>query len=305
MKLFIYYLQYLFFRLVCVVVRLIPFSVGLLAARAVGRFLYYALGDYRKVAFQNVRAAFNGEKQDSEIKQIVQGSFDRLGVFGFEFMWIPKMAQRLDHYIRVEGTEHVRRALKRGQGVVLIVSHFGNWEWMAVATAAEGLPMHAVARPLRNPFIYGYVKRLRGLRGLKSVSKRGAVREAIKLVRRNQVVAILIDQHERHGSVRVPFFGHDASTPSLPAILAIRRNVTVIPLFLYREKRLPYRMVFYEPFQVIETGNYERDIFENTKQYVQAIEREVKRRPVEWLWMHRRWRDGEPCTHDLTTAVRG
>ena len=88
----------------------------------------------------------------------------------------------------------------------------------------------------------------------------------------------------------MPFFGRVASTPTLPAVLALRRGVPVLPLFFYRGTHLPYKMVLYDPFPVIETGDYDRDVYENTKQYVEFIEKEVKKSPSEWLWMHRRWR---------------
>ncbi|OGX04046.1 MAG: hypothetical protein A3G87_09460 [Omnitrophica bacterium RIFCSPLOWO2_12_FULL_50_11] len=283
-------LEYLLLRLVGALIRLLPFSVGMAAARWVGRLLYVLLARYRTIALENLRAAFGDEKTASEVKKIAVQSFKHLAVFGLEFIWIPKMTKHLDRYLLVEGADRLWNALNAKNGVVLIVSHFGNWEWMAVGTGAEGFPMHAVARPLRNPFVYDYVKKLRGITGLKSVDKKGAVRQAVKLIKKNQVLCVLIDQHERQGSVRVPFFGREALTPTLPAILALRRSAVVMPLFFYREKHPPSRMIFYDPFPVIETGDYKRDVFENTKQYVQFIEGEIRKRPGDWLWMHRRWR---------------
>lgn len=290
MSRFIQYLEYLLLRLMSALIRLLPFSVAKAGARFVGRLLYVLLGRYRKIALENLRAAFGNEKSESEIKKIALQSFENLAVFGLEFIWIPKLAKRLDRYLLVKGPENVWKALKAEKGVVLIVSHLGNWEWMAVAAGVEAFPIHAVARPLRNPFVYNYVKKLRGFTGLKSVDKEGAVRDAVKLIARNQVLCVLIDQHERQGSVRVPFFGRDASTPTLPAVLALKRGAVVMPISFYRERRLPSRMIFYDPFPVIETGDYKRDVFENTKQYVQFIEREIRKQPGHWLWMHRRWR---------------
>ena len=52
----------------------------------------------------------------------------------------------------------------------------------------------------------------------------------------------------------------------------------------------PTRVELGDPFPVVKTGDYERDLFENTKQYVKAIEDVVRKRPGDWLWMHNRWR---------------
>jgi Kdo2-lipid IVA lauroyltransferase/acyltransferase len=285
------YGEYLFLRSMCALIRLVPFQFGMSCSRGVGRILFWALSGRRQIALDNLRAAFSDEKSEQEIQTIARKSFENLGAFAFEFVWIPKMAKNVRHYVESAGLEAVNQALSQKKGVVLLVPHLGNWEWMAVVTAFDGFPMHAVARPLKNPFVYRYIKRMRGLTGLEVVNKKGAARDSLRLLKRNQVVAILIDQHERQGAVRVPFFGRDAFTTTLPAILAIKRGAAVVPCFFYRSRDLPCRMVYCEALPVIETGDYEQDLRENTKQYVAAIEREIRKQPSDWLWMHRRWRE--------------
>ena len=287
---FTYYLQYLFLRGVCFVINLVPFRVTMSIGRKAGGGLYWLLPERRNITLANLRAAFKTEKSEQEIEAIAKSAFENLGLIAAEVIRIPKMASDSKRYVRFEGAEFAREVLKEGKGAIFIVSHFGNWEWMAIATGAEGLPMHAIARPLRNPYVYNYIKKLRGTTGLQSVNKQGAARNSIKLLAKNQIVSMLIDQHERQGSVRPLFFGREASTTTLPAILAVRRGVPVLPLFFYREPGGLSRMVLGKPFPLIRTGDYERDIFENTQQYIKKIEEVVRKRPGDWLWMHRRWR---------------
>lgn len=284
------YLEYLFLRAVCAVIRLIPFRSALRLARFVGRILYYLMGSRRRIALQNLRLAFGGEKPEAELRRIAVKSFENLAMIAIEFIWIPKILKHLNHYVTME-VGPGKEALKQEQGFIFVVSHFGNWEWMAIASAANGLPMNAVARPLRNPFVYEYVKKLRGATGLKSIDKMGAARGTIRALERNEVVAILIDQHQREGSVRVPFFGREASATTLPAMLAVKKRVPIFPVFFYRCEGTPSRVVMTEkPLQTAITGDDERDLYENTKRYMHAIEEEIRKRPGDWLWMHRRWR---------------
>lgn len=288
------WLQFCFFRVLSFVVNALPFSWAMAIGRWGGRMLYYLLPRYQKVAMENLRHAFGREKSEVQIKQIALQAFENLGFFAIEFICIPKIAKQLDQYVLIQNQKSVFKALEGGRGVVLIVSHFGNWEWMGVAAGAKAQEMeiriNAVARPLGNPFLYQYIKRLRGITGLKTVDKRGAAREAMTLLEQNQIVCILIDQHERYGSVPIPYFGRMAYTTALPAMLAVKKDVPVIPVFCYRRKNQPSLVELGEPFPVIRTNNYEQDLFENTKQYVQAIEAAVRKRPGDWLWMHRRWR---------------
>src|SRR5439155_483362 len=60
---------------------------------------------------------------------------------------------------------------------------------------------------------------------------RPAVAEAL---RRNRVVAMLIDQDTRGPGVFVPFFGRPAHTPPGAALLALRARVPVVSVFMER-----------------------------------------------------------------------
>lgn len=288
------WIEYCVLRTSSFFIRLLPFSLAMEIGKWGGRMLYYFLPRYQKAAIENLHRAFGSEKSEAEIKQIALEAFENLGLFAIEFLWIPKIVKRLDRYISIRNQESVLKALQTGKGVILIVSHFGNWEWMGIAAGAKakerGVSIYALARPLGNPFLYRYIKGLRGITGLNTVDKKGGAREAVKLLEENQIVCILIDQHERYGSVGVPYFGREAKTTALPATLALKKGVSVIPVFCYRERNKPSLVRLGEPFPLIQTGSYERDLVENTTQYVHAIETEVKRRPGDWLWMHRRWR---------------
>ena len=288
------WIQFFIFRVISFLINLFPFSLAMDMGRRGGRVLYYLLPRYQKVATENLRSAFGGEKSKAQIKQIALEAFENLGLFAIEFLRIPKIIKRLDDYVSIRNQESVFKALQAGKGVILIVSHFGNWEWMGIAAGAQvrekGVSINALARPLGNPFMYRYIKELRGATGLKTVGKRGGAREAVRLLEENQIVCILIDQHERYGSVGVPYFGREAKTTALPAMLALKKGVTVIPVFCYRRKGKSSLVELGEPFPLIQTDDYERDLVENTKQYIHTIEVEVRKRPGDWLWMHRRWR---------------
>ncbi len=291
----IQFIEYLIFRLLCFALNLIPFSLALQLGRLWGRVLYCLLGRYRRVALENLRFAFGQEKNETEIKKIALQSFENLGYFAIEFIRIPKIVRDLKKYIVIKNDDSVFNALKLNKGLILIVSHFGNWEWMGVSAGVrvqeKGTKINAVARAFGNPLLYRYaINNLRGATGLRTIDKKGAAREIMKHLDQNEIVCVLIDQHERYGSVPVPYFGRDAWTTSLPAVMALKREVPVIPVFSFRQIGKPTIIQLGEVFSVIKTGNYETDVIENTKQYFKSIEEVVRKRPGDWLWMHARWR---------------
>ncbi|MBI4358398.1 MAG: hypothetical protein HY584_03790 [Candidatus Omnitrophica bacterium] len=287
--------QYILFRMVCALINLLPFPWAMKLGTCGGWFLYFVLPRYRKMALENLHFAFGAEKNESEMKRIAMESFENLGSFAIEVIRIPKIVKNLNKFAMIKNEESVFKALKLNRGLILIVSHFGNWEWMGVAAGArareKGIKINAVARALGNPFLYRYaVQNLRGATGLKTIDKKGAAREIMGHLDQNEIVCILVDQHERYGSVAVPYFGREAWTTTLPAVMALKKDTAVIPVFSFRRNGKPTLVELGEPFPVIRTGDYEKDLIENTKQYLHTIEEVVRKRPGDWLWMHARWR---------------
>jgi KDO2-lipid IV(A) lauroyltransferase len=290
-RLTLFYLEYLIFRAVAALINSLNVDQASRLAGRIGALLFRILKSRRKIALENLRRVFGQEKSEDQIQKIAEASMRNLVQVAFEFIRIPKIIKTREIQWEIRGLEHCQKALANGQGFMVTVSHFGNWELMGLAAAQAGLPLYAVARPVKNPYVYQYIKELRKRGGFYSIDKAGAARETIKLLKKNQMVAILIDQHERQGSVWVDFFGRRASTTSLPAALALKYKVPIIPTFFYRVRPDFFIHFFWEPFSLIQTGNYEADLVANTQQYIARIEEEIRKWPENWLWMHRRWRE--------------
>lgn len=289
---FFSFVRYLFFYLLTVVVNAMSPKVSARLAEWVGSLLFLRKRR-RDFCIKNLRQAYPG-KPDEEIRKIGRGSLQNMVKVIFEFIRLPKVAKKPQDYIEIEGERHVREALKEGHGVVLAVSHFGNWELAGIAAAAKGLPMNAIGKPNKNPFIDRYIKRLRGLTGLKTIDQQGAVQKCIRLLKENKIVAMLIDEHAKKGGVWVNLFGRKAATSGLPAAMAIKYKSPVIPAFFFREIGRKSRLVFGKPFELKQTGSFQTDILENTQQYVRHLQSQIMKRPADWtLWMHNRWRWAE------------
>lgn len=283
------YLNYLFFRMLAFFVKTLgPFHSNRLA-ETIGSLLFLRKRR-RAYCTRNLRRAFPG-KTRSEIQKIGRASMQGMIKVIFEFIRIPMISKKTSDHIQVEGEANVWNALKKGKGAILLSSHFGNWELAGMAAAAKGLPMYAIGKPNKNIFIDKYIKKLRGLTGLKTIDKIGAVQKCMRLLKQNQIIAMLIDEHAKKGNVWVDLFGQKASTSALPAALALKYHVPVIPAVFYREKNKKPRLVFGMPFSLKATGDYQSDILSNTQAFMHHLQYEITKRPAEWtLWMHNRWR---------------
>jgi KDO2-lipid IV(A) lauroyltransferase len=286
----LFLVEYFVFRTLAFLLRLIPLQISYRIANVLGMFAVRFLGVRREIMLKNLRLAFGNGKTEAELLRIAEQSIQNLSKLVFEFLRTPEASTHPERYIEPPDVAAIMEAVEKKGGFIAVVSHFGNWEWLAIPIKKQGLHVHAVGRPLKNPYLYRYILEMREAANLTHIEKSGAVRSSIGVLQRSGILAVLIDQHESRGSVWVDFFGRKAATSTLPAMLALKYEYPVLPAFFYRDES-GYSKIKYGPlFPLIRTGDLQADLSANTQQYVAKIEEEIRKRPGDWLWAHRRWR---------------
>jgi len=101
-------------------------------------------------------------------------------------------------------------------------------------------------------------------------------------------LALLIDQDIDTEGAWVPFFGRAAFTPLAAAHLALRLDAAVVPVFAERLDDGDHLLRFLPPLQL------PADPTAATAAMTAMIEAQIRRRPEQWVWMHRRWRRRPP-----------
>src|SRR5207247_11143362 len=99
------------------------------------------------------------------------------------------------------------------------------------------------------------------------IERRSAARNVLKALRRNEAVGILFDQNTtRSEGVFAEFFGIPAATTPSIALFALRTGAAVVPGFLIWDESLAkHRLRLDPPVKLIETGDLDRDVLENTR----------------------------------------
>ena len=287
--------EYVLIRFFGALLSLFPLSSLLLLAHPIGNLLFHILRRSRRTALENLRQVYGSQKSEPQIQKMARESFVHITEFGMEWIYMPKIAKQPERYLAIEGVEKIHSSLAKKKGAVLLVSHNGNWEIMALIAGLliakpVNATIYALARPLKNPYLYDRVIHLRGLTGLKSISKIGAVRQTFKRLKQNGIVSLLIDQRVNEGAVEAKFFGRPALTTSLPALAALRLQTPVFFVFLRRTRDLRYVMEVEGPAPIESSEDSGEDIRMNTQRFNDRIEAEIRKDPAHWLWMHNRWR---------------
>jgi KDO2-lipid IV(A) lauroyltransferase len=190
-----------------------------------------------------------------------------------------------------EGLSNLEAALARGRPLLIVSGHFGNFELAFVALHHAGVRSAAITRRPNNRFVADWAARNRARLGfdLQFTNEHSGTRQMFARLRAGGNVGMLIDQAVADG-IPAPLFGRPAMTTLTPATLALELDVTILPMAVRRQTGAHFKAVFHPAILPPGSGNAARDIFAMTGAINAFVEEEVRARPADWLWMHRRWK---------------
>jgi len=249
----------------------------------------------RPATIATIRTAFP-ERDEAGVVEIIDGMAENLGRTIAESAHLDKfMGDAGRARFTFEGLEHLERARALGQPLLVISGHFGNWEVIFPAMHHAGIAAGGITRRPNNPYLADWFADNRSRLGFDQQYPKGGdgTRLMLARLRKGGDMAMLVDQHLAQG-IPAPLFGQQAMTVHTPAVLALKHQVTVLPIGVRREPGgARFRAVFHPPLSSPETGNEGRDIAEMTAQLNAFVETEVRARPTDWLWMHQRFKSTE------------
>ena len=283
MKFILYFFQAIFFYLVVIVIKIL----GLNISRKLFSFIFIKIGPLfksRKIIFSNLDIAFKnldiGEKS-----KIEKEMWSNYGLTFVEYFFLNKFRNQNLH-IQVKGTNILDQIKKEKKPVIFISGHFSNFELMSMELTKYGINLVTIYRPLNNFFINPLMEKLRKKYVCKNQIKKGVagVKAAIKFLDNDTSLALMIDQRLSEGE-KIPFFGRDASTTTLPAQLSIKKNLNIVPVYLERKGLNFFNMEILKPIQMTNENKHSV-----TKRLNNIIEEFIIRRPGQWIWTHNRWK---------------
>jgi len=276
-----------------------------------GDFTFRVLRIRRRVVMENLRIAFP-DMTAGEARRVASRCYRVFGRTHLEYFGLPALHRRgVLEKVQVEGGEHLEAARARGKGIILLMSHFGNWEMLGLMARHLGLDVHLLVGDLSNAGVDEAMNRLRERLGLKVLRRGMALREAMRLLRADGVVLFPGDQEARWHGVTVPMFGRATLTHPGAAHFALKSGAAILMGFPIREGA-GFRLRFLPP--ILPEGEADKgNVQRLTARHVAALETMVREFPEQWFWLHRRWKaapkgeDGLPLevTSTKTTTNDG
>lgn len=282
---------YLLYRAATGLLGLLPLPVIYAVGYLLGSIGYAVSGSYRRLAISNLTIAFGEEKSPREIRRLARKHFASLGANLFSSVKLGQMDRsEIERVVTTENTEEVSRVLAEGRGFVFVLSHIGNWELFAqLGPTIFKAPLATIYQRLGNPYIDAHVRKSRARLGVQLIERQEGFQSAISLLRTGAGVGVLADQHAGDKGVWCPFFGRLASTSSLPAMLALRTGAALIPAAMHSNGFARWRLVVSPE---LEPGG--RDARVLSAELNLEIEKQIRRVPYDWFWVHNRWKTPQP-----------
>lgn len=256
-------------------------------------FLYlivYRLVRYRlKVVRRNLSEAFP-HKPEKELRRIERGYYRFLCDVMVETVKLLHIsAAELARRVEVKNAGEVNAVSKAGRSVVLMLGHYGNWEWVQDVSRCftSGAYEASIYRPLRNPMWDDIFRRVRSRWHVNILPQAKAVKALLDPSHRPWICGFIADQGPRQvlPDNVTPFLNHHTSFIYGPETIGTKVGADFYFLEMERMRRGYYRITFHhlEPLADEKPYPYSRAFW-------QKFEEVIKRKPAYWLWSHKRWK---------------
>lgn len=269
---------------------LLPFGVLYLISDGVYLLLYRLAGYRRKVVMENLRNSFP-QKTDKELSDICKAFYHHLcDLFLETFKTLTITPTEMFRHCRMdEGAQTLLDGLaQKGQTVVLVMGHQGNWEWGGnTFSLACKQKLYVIYHPLSNKYFDGLIYRMRSRFGTGLIPMNDTFREMVKNKGIVHATAFIADQTPGPDNAYwTTFLNQDTPVFWGTERIARKMNYPVVYVQIKKEGRGKY--VLHAEMLIQQAKDTKEG--EISEIFTRRLEKDIMEQPETWLWSHRRWK---------------
>lgn len=284
LKTSLYFVNYLLILLLLWPISLFSYKIIQKIAKSLANLLFY-LPFIKKRLRSNITIAL--KIKPDEIDTISKASLTRLITTLLEFLKINR-EKNLENIITCINPEVSDELVKNNKGAVIFCGHLGNWEMMFLERT-QYIDSIAIGRPIKNPFLYKLITKVRERFKTKMFPPKKALKESLRALKQNKFVGLVADQALLDEGIEITFFNQSVLSSPSPATLAYKTNVALIPITNVCING-HYYTKFHPPIYKDESLERRCAIKKMTQQAFLCLESEIKKHPEQYLWLHNRFK---------------
>ena len=267
---------------------LLPIQILYLISKII-RFIVYDILCYReKVVIDNIQNTFI-EKSQTEVIKLKNNFYDYFFELIVEIIKLLSISKdELNKRFTFSNINVIKQALKQNKSVIVVVGHYGNWEWaLRSASNLIDTKIIGVYKRINNTIFEWLLLKIRSNTNVLPVEIKSLPRE---LVNNNEkkIYAMVADQSPtlEQSNVRINFLNRDTLVYTGVEKISKKYNM---PVF-YLNIKLISKGYYESTFEEINSKNINGKKLEITKEFFSKLENQIKSEPRLWLWSHKRWK---------------
>jgi len=280
---------FIFYPLIWLI-SILPFKILYLLSDFLYLILYYIIGYRKKLILSNLKKVFP-DKSENELKNIRQKFYHHFVDIFLEMIktfTISKL-QIKKHY-KFTNVSLLDGINKRGKSIVLVGSHYGNWEWMISLQMHTKIVSYGTYTRLSNKVLEGKIKTTRERFGGGLLLQEHTIKRMAADYQDNKkrLYGLLSDQSPQlfKATYWSDFLGVRVPIHVGAEKLAKRYNCAYVYMQVTKVKRGYYEI----NFELISENTKEVPDYELTDLYLKKIEKQIKEKPEFYLWSHNRFK---------------
>lgn len=282
-------LGYWFFRILCGIIGLLPFTMLYGLSNAIAWLLRVVIRYRLSVVKVNLQYAFP-DMESQQLNQVVKASYRNLTDIILESLKSYSLnPDQIRKRYRVEVSEDMRNMLHGENTVTAFAPHYGNWEWGTITLPfAFEQTIYGLIKPVNNARTNRFILDNRGSTGTQMVSIYAKDKRVLDDPAIAKLVVYIADQNPSNTkkALRVHFFGKPCYALQGGDHFARKHGGPVIYLQIKRPKRGQYVIT---PRLISQDGSKHEE-GELTQHYFNLLEAQIQEKPADWLWTHKRWK---------------
>jgi KDO2-lipid IV(A) lauroyltransferase len=278
---------------------LIPRSIQKFFTVVVGDLFHLLMRKTRAHVRKNIEGIGQGRWSKKKVDALTRKTFQNYGQYLLDYMVMHRLrASNKDCWVVEEvGGDYMAKALQAGKGAICITPHLGNWEIGGLLFSFKGGRLNVLTldeRDLDTKSFREEMRRRKGIRNLYIDAKDDspmAILDAVKALRRNEIVAMLGDRVESQKTLVFDFFGKKTSFPIGAGILAMVTGAPVLPVFVVMEENRKYRGIIETPIYFDSSSREGREAIlqKGMEKLIKIFEDYIGQYPDQWYNFYPFW----------------
>lgn len=249
----------------------------------------------QKICRHNLRTVYQDKYSEKEYRKMAKQSLRNIGYSMLDMLFYVERPTKFKKVVRLNGLQNLDEALDKGNGVLGVTAHLGNFPLMFMGLVQQGYKINVIIRPMRNKGFSEFMFSLCDLWGINMIQTRPPkkfLRDTLNSLRRNELLFILFDEVPPEDGVNVEFFGSRVKRAEGPALFQARTNASILPIFIHKDQQRKFCIDILSEFKPDACSGTKPGTEMCLNQLTAVIERQIRQHPLQWGgWFNKRWQN--------------